>query len=79
MKLYIKAGCPWCVDAERWLQDRGVDYEVVNVLADSEAYREMIQISGQTLTPTLQVEGQVLADFGTPELESFAKRLNLVP
>jgi glutaredoxin 3 len=72
MKLYIKGGCPWCVDAERWLQKNGYEYDVVDVNRDREEFAEMRRISGQTLAPVLELEdGRVLADFGAEDLPGF--------
>jgi len=74
MKLFIKAGCPWCEEAEEWLHRQGLEYEVVDVLKDAAAYEEMRRISGQSRAPTLLMpDGAVLADFGTEELEDFLK------
>ena len=55
----------------RWLDERGVDYEEVDVMADEAAYDEMIRISGQELAPVLDVDGEVLADFGPDQLAGF--------
>lgn len=48
--------------------------EVVDVIADAEAYARMRKISGQSLAPTLEMEdGAVLPDFDTKQLEKFLK------
>jgi glutaredoxin 3 len=74
MTLYIKRGCPWCVDAETWLARNGIPHTTVDVLADSAACREMIRISGQSLAPVLVDGKRVLADFGPEELPGFLKQ-----
>lgn len=72
VKLYVKNWCPWCIDAERWLAGRGHVFEKVDVLKDADSYQTMRRISGQSLTPTLEMpDGRVLADFGVEELEGF--------
>ncbi len=55
----------------RWLDDRGVDYERIDVIADEGAFDEMIRLSGQELAPVLDVDGQVLVDFGPDQLSDF--------
>ncbi len=75
IRLFIKPYCPWCHKAMRWLDDREVDYKAVDVTADENAYEEMIRVSGQELAPVIEVDGQVLADFGPEQLETFWKRL----
>jgi monothiol glutaredoxin len=74
MKLYIKRGCPWCVMAESWLRQKGVAYEVLDVLVDANAFAEMRKISGQSKAPVLVTdEGKILSDFGPEELSRFLR------
>ena len=73
--MFIKPYCGWCDKAVHWLDSHGVDYEVIDVMADETAYDEMIKLSGQDLAPVLDAEGEVLADFGPDQLPGFWKRL----
>jgi glutaredoxin len=59
----------------RWLDDREIAYEPIDVIADETAFDEMIRISGQDLAPVIEVDGEVLADFGPDQLADFWKRL----
>lgn len=59
----------------RWLDDCGVDYEAIDVTADEAACDEMIRISGQDLAPVIDVDGQVLGDFGPEQLAEFWSKL----
>lgn len=71
VRLFIKSYCPWCHQAMRWLDQRGVAYETLDVLDDDSAMAEMVRISGQDLAPVIDVDGRVLADFGADELEEW--------
>ena len=75
IRLFIKPYCGWCHEAIEWLDTRGIKYEVLDVITDAVARREMQQLSGQTLAPTIDVDGEILADFGVDELEEFWQRL----
>jgi glutaredoxin len=80
MKLYVKTWCPWCVDAENWLKARGISYEQKDVLSDAAAFSRMREISGQSLTPTLEMpDGSVLADFDVGQLERFLRQRGELP
>lgn len=79
LKLFIKAGCPWCDMAEEWLQAHGYRYEVVDVRSDAAAYDEMKRLSGQHRAPTLQVGDLLLPDFGPEELARFMKKHSITP
>ena len=48
IRLFIKPYCGWCHKAQRWLDAHGVKYETLDVIADREAFDEMIELSGQT-------------------------------
>ena len=71
IRLFIKPYCGWCHKAMRWLDDRNIEYETIDVIADEAAFDEMIHISGQELAPVIDVDGKILADFGPEQLEKF--------
>jgi glutaredoxin 3 len=75
IRLFIKPYCGWCHKATRWLDERGVAYEAVDVIADEAAYDEMIRLSGQELAPVIEVDGEVLADFGPDQLAEFWRQM----
>jgi glutaredoxin 3 len=79
MILYVKAGCPWCRQAEVYLDERGYKYERMNVRQDRAAFDELKRISGQTYTPTLVFGDHVVSDFGLDQLEEFLKEHNISP
>jgi len=74
IRLFIKPWCGWCHKAINWLDDHDIKYETLDVLADDEAYDEMVRLSGQTLAPVIEVDGKVLADFGPDQLAKFWKQ-----
>ena len=75
--LYIKPGCPWCIDVVDYLKRKQIAVQTVNVSADREAMKEMIDLSGQSKAPTMDWHGEVLADFGVDELIPFLKQHNI--
>ena len=77
--LYVKAGCPWCHEAVDYLTEHGYEYQEIDVRRDAAAFKEMKELSGQTLTPTLSIgDALVLPDFDTGQLETFLKKHNLL-
>jgi glutaredoxin len=75
IRLFVKPYCGWCDKAERWLDQHGIEYETVDVIRDEAAYDEMIRLSGQDLAPVLDVDGEILADFGPEQLAEFWRQL----
>lgn len=76
IRLFIKPYCPWCQRAMRWLDERGIKYDAVDVIASEDAYDEMIRLSGQELAPVIDVDGKILADFGPEELAKFWEEIS---
>jgi glutaredoxin 3 len=75
--LYIKPGCPWCVEVVEFLTSNGVSYREKNVIEDATARTEMERKSGQSRAPTLDWHGDILADFGVAELVPFLQKKNV--
>ena len=69
--LYVKRGCPYCAAAKEYLDQHQIEYQEVEVRSDPAAMQKLEELSGQKKTPTLDWNGDVLANFGTDELESF--------
>jgi glutaredoxin 3 len=75
--LYTKEGCPWCIEAVKFLDGHGVSYRLRDVSRDAAAFEELKRKSGQTRAPTLDWNGKILADFGTEELVPFLQGQNV--
>ena len=75
VRLFIKPYCAWCHQAVQWLDEHGISYETLDVIADAKANAEMVRLSGQTLAPVIDAGGKILADFGPDELAIFWEKL----
>ena len=83
-KLYVKEGCPWCIDALAYFKTKSMELEIIDVRNDPSRMPELMEISGQSKTPTLQNGDFIVADFDIDEFEEAmsknpeeAKRLGL--
>lgn len=74
IRLFIKPHCGWCHEAKDWLDEQGIAYEELDVIANGAARKEMHELSGQTLAPVIDVDGKILADFDTDQLAEFWKQ-----
>ena len=68
--LYVKQGCPWCVDALDYFQAKGLELEVVDVRAEPKRMKELVEVSGQSMTPTFKDGDFLVADFDLEEFET---------
>lgn len=74
--LYVKTGCPWCDEVIDYLDEHRIAYRKVVVSGNREAMQEMVDLSGQSKAPTMDWDGEVLADFGVDELIPFLAQRN---
>ncbi len=72
--LYIKRGCPWCDEVVEYLDRKNIEVQIFNVSGDREAMLEMVAFSGQSKAPTMDWNGELLADFGVEELIPFLQK-----
>ena len=79
MVLYVKKSCPWCIEAESYLQKNGYQWREVDVNASQSSFSEMQKLSGQRFVPTLVVGDKILADFDVTQLTFFLKQNGLQP
>ena len=59
MKLYVLRTCPYCQHVLHYIQENGINIDIVEVPRDHGARTDLQQVSGQTYVPTL-VDGDTL-------------------
>jgi monothiol glutaredoxin len=69
-KLFVKQGCPWCIEALEYFKTKAVDFEIIDVRTESSRMPELLEASGQSKTPTLMNGDFVVADFDIEEFET---------
>jgi len=57
----------------RMLKDKNIPFEERNVTENIAFFRELQEKSGQTLTPTLDIDGEILADSDTGQVAAYLK------
>ena len=72
--LYVKQGCPWCMDALAYFKAKGLDLKVIDVRAEPKRMNELIEISGQSMTPTFKHGDFLVTDFDLEEFEAALKQ-----
>jgi len=76
VRLFIKPFCGWCAEAMEWLDRNNIKYSELDVTSDRAAWDEMVRLSGQSSAPVIEVDGEMLADFGASELAQFWNELS---
>ena len=76
VRLFIKPFCGWCDEVMEWLDRNKIKYISLDVTSDRAAWDEMVRLSGQSSAPVIEVDGELLADFGASELAHFWNELS---
>jgi len=69
VKVYSTPTCPYCIRAKKYLSDKGIAFENIDVSADEEALKQMVDVSGQMGVPVLVVDGDVIVGFDQSRID----------
>jgi glutaredoxin 3 len=61
--VYTTSSCPYCVQAKRLLDRKGVPYTEIDVSADAEKRAEMMRASGRRTVPQIFIAEQSIGGF----------------
>lgn len=75
---YLKPTCGWSQGVRAILRKYELPFEDRDILGDPGQRLEMIEKSGQTLSPCVEVNGRLLADVGGEEVEAYLLEKGLV-
>jgi glutaredoxin 3 len=61
--IYTTVSCPYCVQAKRLLDHKGVAYTEIDVTGDHERRQEIMRASGRRTVPQIFIDGQSIGGF----------------
>jgi monothiol glutaredoxin len=68
---YLKPTCGWSQGVRAVLRKYELPFEDRDIINDPEQRQEMIQKSGQMLSPCVEINGKMLADVSGDEVEAY--------
>jgi len=68
---YLKPTCGWSMGVRAVLKKYDLAYEDRDIINDPLQRQEMIEKSGQMLSPCVEIDGHMLADVSGEEVEAF--------
>jgi len=74
IRIFSTPSCPYCVTLKSFLEEKGFQYEDINVAEDDKAREEMIQKSDQMGVPVVDIDGQIIIGF---DKEKISQILNI--
>lgn len=63
MRVYTTGSCPYCVQAKRLLDRKGVPYREIDVGADAAQRAEVMRASGRRTVPQIFINDQSIGGF----------------
>ena len=60
LKLYYMEACPFCKKVIRYMEKNHIDVELVDIRANTDNYKELIEIGGKDQVPMLLIDGKPL-------------------
>ena len=76
--LYRKSGCPWSAAVMGFLNELNIPYEIKNVTTNPVYAREVGALSGQSKSPTLDIDGAILPDASVEDVAKVLEERGIV-
>lgn len=68
--IYSTPTCSWCQIAKEHMQGNGISFEDVDVAADMDRAREMVEKSGQYGVPVIDIDGEIIIGFDRARIDA---------
>lgn len=68
--IYSTPTCSWCQIVKEHLQNNGISFEDVDVSADMNRAREMVEKSGQSGVPVIDIDGELIIGFDRARIDT---------
>ena len=75
---WLKPVCGWSAGVRDVFDRHGLEYEDRDIIGNPNHYAEMVQKTGQPLSPCVEINGQVLADVSGEEVEAWMVKNQVV-
>jgi len=56
--VYIRTACPYCELVKKFLDNKGVTYQTINMEEDGDALNKVMSMTGRTIAPTTLIESE---------------------
>jgi len=74
VKVYFIEGCPYCKEAKDFLKSKNIQFEEVDVEKNEEAAEDIIERTGQSGFPIIEIDGELVIGFDKEQLEELLSR-----
>jgi glutaredoxin len=78
IKAYLKPYCGWSNGVRAIMRKHNLEFEDIDIINNRDNYAEMVQKSGQPLSPCVEIDGVMLADVSGEEVENYLLSNDLI-
>ena len=75
---YLKPQCGWSMGVRAIMNKYSLEYTDLDIINNPQIYAEMVEKSGQPLSPCVEIDGVMLADVSGEEVENYMLSNQLV-
>lgn len=68
VKVYSTPTCTYCIILKKYLEEKGVEYDEVDVSQNEEEQKRMVEMTGQMGVPVVEYEGKFITGFDKEEI-----------
>ncbi len=68
VKVFSTPTCTYCVTLKKFLKEKGVEFQDIDVSQDEAALKEMVAKSDQMGVPVIEIDGQIVVGFNKAKL-----------
>ena len=76
--VYTKTGCPWATEVMTYLKSHDIPFEERDIIKNTAYKTEVEEKSGQSKSPTLDIDGVIVPDAGVEEVTAALAKLHLI-
>ncbi|MBF0493505.1 MAG: glutathione S-transferase N-terminal domain-containing protein [Candidatus Omnitrophica bacterium] len=66
--VYSTPMCGYCIRLKQFLDQKGVEYETIDISKDPSKLQELVKKSGQMGVPVTDIEGKIIVGFDKQEI-----------
>ena len=68
VRVFSTLFCPYCVTLKEFLKAHDIEFEEIDVAGNKAGLDEMIEKSGQTGVPVVEIDGRIVVGFERDEI-----------
>ncbi len=70
IRIFTTPTCAYCIVLKRWLEEKGVEYEEVDITQHEEEQERMIEKTGQVGVPVAEIGEEMVVGFDKEKISS---------